>query len=327
MIDFRYHLVSLVSVFLALAVGIVLGAGPLKENLGNTLKDRVDSLAKERNAALDEKRTAESGIDRREQFVQAVTPSMVAEQLGGTYVVLVTLPGSDAKSLDAMTSALKGAGATVTGHVTVSDEWTDPAKQATRDQVVSDLTFDVPDAARGLDTQAQLGALLARCLVTDQIAQAGQADPASATVCAALRSAKLVSLDGDLTGRATEVVVVAPGTAAASTTTASPSPSTLSPQQVAGSWATLTKSLDDASSGSVVVGPASSATKDGLVGVVRGDATLAKAISTVDTGGTAMAPMTTVLALREQRAGASGAYGFADAATSPLPAEPGPVAP
>ena len=29
-IDFRYHLVSVVSIFLALAVGIVLGAGPLQ---------------------------------------------------------------------------------------------------------------------------------------------------------------------------------------------------------------------------------------------------------------------------------------------------------
>ena len=37
MIDFRYHLVSLISVFLALAVGIVLGAGPLRENLGDQL--------------------------------------------------------------------------------------------------------------------------------------------------------------------------------------------------------------------------------------------------------------------------------------------------
>ncbi|NIS33816.1 MAG: copper transporter, partial [Actinobacteria bacterium] len=29
MIDFRYHLVSIIAVFFALAVGIVLGAGPL----------------------------------------------------------------------------------------------------------------------------------------------------------------------------------------------------------------------------------------------------------------------------------------------------------
>jgi hypothetical protein len=46
-IDFRYHLVSLVSVFLALAVGIVLGAGPLRENLGDQLTKQVDALRKE----------------------------------------------------------------------------------------------------------------------------------------------------------------------------------------------------------------------------------------------------------------------------------------
>lgn len=41
MIDFRYHLVSIISIFLALAVGIVLGAGPLQGNLGSQLTDQV----------------------------------------------------------------------------------------------------------------------------------------------------------------------------------------------------------------------------------------------------------------------------------------------
>ena len=44
MIDFRYHLVSIASVFLALAVGIVLGAGPLKGTLGDTLASEVAQL-------------------------------------------------------------------------------------------------------------------------------------------------------------------------------------------------------------------------------------------------------------------------------------------
>ena len=44
-IDFRYHLVSIVSIFLALAVGIVLGAGPLKEDLGNTADPRAHPAA------------------------------------------------------------------------------------------------------------------------------------------------------------------------------------------------------------------------------------------------------------------------------------------
>ena len=48
MIDFRYHLVSLISVFLALAVGIALGAGPLKETIGDTLTGQVEVLRGER---------------------------------------------------------------------------------------------------------------------------------------------------------------------------------------------------------------------------------------------------------------------------------------
>ena len=49
-IDFRYHIVSLISVFLALAVGIALGAGPLKETIGDTLTGQVEQLRGEKDA-------------------------------------------------------------------------------------------------------------------------------------------------------------------------------------------------------------------------------------------------------------------------------------
>ena len=48
MIDFRYHLVSLISVFLALAVGIVLGAGPLRDGISDVLTGQVDQLRTDR---------------------------------------------------------------------------------------------------------------------------------------------------------------------------------------------------------------------------------------------------------------------------------------
>ena len=41
MISFRYHIVTLVSVFLALAVGVALGGGPLKGEVDNTLVEQV----------------------------------------------------------------------------------------------------------------------------------------------------------------------------------------------------------------------------------------------------------------------------------------------
>ena len=51
MVDFRYHLVSLIAVFLALACGIVLGAGPLREAIGDTVSGRNAELTAQ-NAQL-----------------------------------------------------------------------------------------------------------------------------------------------------------------------------------------------------------------------------------------------------------------------------------
>ena len=43
-IDFRYHLVSLASVLIALAVGIVLGAGPLNSGILESVNNEVKTL-------------------------------------------------------------------------------------------------------------------------------------------------------------------------------------------------------------------------------------------------------------------------------------------
>ena len=58
MIDFRYHLVSIVAVFLALAIGIVLGSTELQGNTidvlrtsSNLLKNELDQSNAERNTA------------------------------------------------------------------------------------------------------------------------------------------------------------------------------------------------------------------------------------------------------------------------------------
>jgi hypothetical protein len=69
----------------------------------------------------------------------------------------------------------------------------------------------------------------------------------------------------------------------------------------------------------VVVGPASSATAGGVLAAVRAQQPLATTVSTVDTGGTPMGDVTTVLALREQQLGSAGSYGFGAGAKAILP--------
>ncbi|BDZ58322.1 hypothetical protein GCM10025872_19790 [Barrientosiimonas endolithica] len=48
MIDFRYHLVSIVAVFLALATGLVIGATSLQDQVAGTLQGQVTQLRGEK---------------------------------------------------------------------------------------------------------------------------------------------------------------------------------------------------------------------------------------------------------------------------------------
>ena len=75
MIDFRYHIVSLISVFLALAVGIALGAGPLKETIGDTLTGQVEQLRGEKDALRAELDTTSGALQDAETYIDAAGPA------------------------------------------------------------------------------------------------------------------------------------------------------------------------------------------------------------------------------------------------------------
>jgi hypothetical protein len=117
MIDFRYHVVSLISVFLALAVGIVLGAGPLNEPIARGLTQSVKQLQADRDATNAQLKTAQAAVTNRDTFITQVEPGLVADRLGGRSVVVVTLPGFDPDAVKPLTTAVAAAGAKVTGRV------------------------------------------------------------------------------------------------------------------------------------------------------------------------------------------------------------------
>jgi len=318
MIDFRYHVVSLVSVFLALAVGIALGAGPLKEPLGSALSEQVTSLARQKAGLRSDLSAAESAVQRRDQFVTAVTPALAAHQLGGRSVVLVTLPGVDTGSLDSLTQTLQAAGATVSGEVNVQEKWTEGDATALH-QVATQLQDALPGGSSLSGTTSQvLADLLARAVVTADGSAASVEDTAGQAVLQGLKDAELINAKGDFTERATSALVIAPPVAP-KTPGAKPSVPDAA-QQAATAYLDIASALDSASSGTVVLGPASAAGDGGIIAAVRGDDAMAQRVSTVDTGGTPMGDLAAVLALRQQLRGASGSYGFAAGAEDPLPA-------
>lgn len=224
MVDFRYHLVSLVAVFLALACGIVLGAGPLRTAIGDTVSGRNAALTAqnaqlttERDAAVADEKAATAALD-------TAGAGLLAGTLPGYRVAVVSLGTVDAGVAKAVDTRLTQAGAQVVSHVTLAPAWTDPTVRSFRQSLVGYLTgylSPAPPAGTGPDTE------LAQALVQGLVgANPTNPDAPSDNASVLLQllstgSTPLVTLAAPVTTPADVVVLLAPGS---SGTAGSPSP-------------------------------------------------------------------------------------------------------
>lgn len=142
MISFRYHIVTIVAVFLALAIGLLGGAAFVQPALQEQLQDQTDRL---RNDLAD--RTQEIG-DLNDQmaalngFADSVMPYLTSGRLTGTPVVLVTQTGVEDEVLVQAKAALASAGARVVTTVSATDELVseDPTTQEQLATIVGEPT-------------------------------------------------------------------------------------------------------------------------------------------------------------------------------------------
>jgi len=111
----RYHAVSLVAVFLALAIGILIGAEFGGDTLNDTRKDLERSLTGNLEDARDRADQIGGELGRANEFAERVYPVMVRDQLDGKRIAVLAfgdLPGGDA---DAIEEALQPTGAHLVG--------------------------------------------------------------------------------------------------------------------------------------------------------------------------------------------------------------------
>ncbi len=109
----RYHAASLVAVFVALAVGILIGVGLGSDVISGTAKDLEDSLGSD----LDEKRQQvadlEAQLDEQGQFGRLTYPALVDGRLRGQEIAIVALGDIDDQLTGEIRSALTAADATL----------------------------------------------------------------------------------------------------------------------------------------------------------------------------------------------------------------------
>lgn len=297
MISVRAHIVSLVAVFLALALGVLLGSAGVSDRLLGALADRSADLGGQVQTLTIERDELAAAGRGAEEFAGRIGPAAVRGLLQDRAVTVVSA-GAHPDDLTAVRSLLEAAGARASGEVALTPAVGDPARADQLRELTAQL---LPAGARlpaASDTGSLAGGLLGGVLL------APAADPGiTEPVLTGLATAGFVTpapppapadLVLVLTGGALDGV---DGAEAAAVT------------------ARLAAQLDRSGGGAVLAGRTGSAEATGPVGVARADATVAEGLSTVDDVDQGSGRVAAVLALREQLDGRAGAYGSAGTAT------------
>ncbi len=315
MINFRYHVVSLTAVFLALAIGLVVGTAALNGPLSDALKNQVSSLTKQTQAYRDRINQLETETGKQEQFTQQAAPIMLASKLTGRHVLVLSMPQARpqvAKVLD----MLHLAGATVTGQVEVQDKFLDPNSKASlldsaNTAQPAGLT-GVPAHSDGVETSSFL---LASVLVVRHPTVPLSTD-ATKTVLTAFKEQNFIVPTGDLTTPAEAVVFVAGEPYNDSNADLKNANMVTMVDQFANASATG----PGAAPGPIVVAASGAAGPGNVISAVRGDPTLSKAVATVDNVTTPDGQVAVPLALAEYLTTTKpGHYGVAAGASAMLP--------
>jgi Copper transport outer membrane protein, MctB len=211
MINFRYHLVSLTAVFLALGVGLLLGTTFLDDALENQLRSDLDELEHDLDRAGERNSELRRQLDAFEEEAGGLDEQLGArlfdQQLLGQPVLVVAPRGIDDGLVDRVTTALDQADADVMGTWWLTDrlrlddddevaQLAEALDLSTDDTgrlrnslatQLADVLYGAIDLPGGSSSGSAAGAVAT--------AEAQQAAPAEPELLARLREAKFIDYD------------------------------------------------------------------------------------------------------------------------------------
>lgn len=312
MIDFRYHLVSIISIFLALAVGIVLGAGPLQQQIGTTLTSEVTQLRKDKTDLRQQLDAATTREKARGAFVTEALPRIVAGSLAGRGVALVVLPGVKKDLVQQTSRTIEASGAALTTTVTIQDTWVSADEETA---AARDAAAQAAAAALALPPATDEGAsvpdrVLSAALATSE-GRTSVSGTAAKKALEELVKAKLIEVSTlDINPAQHVVVISAPITGGG----------TQGRQTTAKGWVRLCRTLDAASLGTVVLsddGPDPVTEAASVVSALRSDTDASFAVSTIDNATEPLGQVSVPFALIQQEGNESGHFGIGADASAP----------
>lgn len=309
-INFRYHVVSLTAVFLALAIGLVVGTAALNGPVADNLNDTVNGLSNQNKQLRERVGNMEEEVNRQEDFAVEAAPYLLAGKLTGRSVAVVSMP-SEKDYADPLAETLTKAGAKVVSRIKIEDKLTEPTNNVELlDIAHENAPVSISNLPRNSDGVETSSALLAAVLMErGPLVSAADQGKDRAAVLTAYQSKGYISVNGEITGGADAVVVI----------TAAPYVDRDAAKKNLAVVMVVTQF--DLAAPVVLAGGYGVAGDGNAIADVRGDPSLNKTISTVDNVNTQQGRVAAALALAEQlRPGAvageqkAGHYGI-DAAT------------
>jgi hypothetical protein len=320
-IDFRYHLVSIVAVFLALAIGIVLGSTELQGHTIDALNEASALLRNELNETSAQRDSYQTLDTAEEQYLQTAEPRLLARLLNGQRVVLITEPGAQSSVTDGVKQAVTDAGGTVTGQVTLQPVFNDTtgATQSSLNSINGSIASDDGTQLNaGTDPQTadqqQAAQLIATAILEKTTSQSGLSAAQAQTLLTGYAQGGYLSVSGnpgDPADRATLAVLVTPANA--------PSDGANDPANQV--LMAITQEFASASAATVVAGSTAGSAQSGSAISVLRSSSVSSDASSVDDADMTLGQITVVEALATQLAGGKpNSYGIPGAsAVSPNP--------
>ncbi|MHA6631963.1 copper transporter [Pseudonocardia sichuanensis] len=299
----RYHAISIAAVFLALAVGVVLGSAGVSDRLLSAVSTEADDLEGQVQTLRAERDDLAAAQRASDEFAQRVGPAAVRGQLQGRTVTLVT-SGADPADREAVLALLGQAGATAGGEVTLTPAVGDPARADQLRELTSQLLPTGAQLPAASDTGSLLGGLLGGVVLAPGGEQPGQpiTTQQADAVLAGLAAAGFVG-PGPRPQPGDAVLVLTGGALEG-----------IDGGDAAAVLARFAAQLNRSGGGAVLAGRAGSAEATGAVGVARAEPDIVERVSTVDDVHTGAGRVSAVLAVREQLDGRAGRYGTAASA-------------
>lgn len=121
MINFRFHLVSLIAVFLALALGVVMGATVIDEAIVDGLNARINRVEDAADAQRERNSELQDEVERLQAFVG--DEFGVAGRLDGVSVGVIAPRGVEGDQARGAVDILQTAGADAPGVLWLEEKW------------------------------------------------------------------------------------------------------------------------------------------------------------------------------------------------------------